>query len=71
MLNKYVLVDIIFIVGTAILLVVLNEFDKMDIVKTYAVPILYACYLMGRLSVKLVKKESSNQESKMDSSLER
>jgi Ca2+/Na+ antiporter len=71
MLNKYVLVDIAFIVGTAIVLIVLNEFDKMDIVKIYAVPILYACYVLGRVSVKLVKKEPSSQESKLHSTIER
>jgi hypothetical protein len=68
-MNKYTLVDIAFIVGTAILLLVLNESGKMDIVKTYALPIFYGCYIMGRFSVKLVKKSTSEQDSKLESTI--
>ena len=70
MINKYAIVDAAFIVGTAVILVVLNEFGKMDIVKTYAVPILYGCYVMGRFSVKLVKKSAAKQEAKLTGTIE-
>ncbi|QHT69305.1 hypothetical protein GXP67_23030 [Rhodocytophaga rosea] len=71
MMNKYALVDAAFIVGTAVILLALNQFGKMDIVKTYAVPVMYGCYLIGRFSVKLVKKSASKQESKLESITER
>ena len=71
MMNKYALIDIAFIIGTAILLIVLNEFGKMDIIKTYAVPLFYGCYLIGRFSVKLVKKNTLKKEPKLQSAIEK
>lgn len=71
MIKKYALLDVAFIVGTAIALLVLNEFGQMDVIKTYAVPVFYGCYLMGRISFKLANKENSKQELKLKNSIEK
>lgn len=49
-MKKIRIADVVFIVTTAIALLLLNESGHMELVQSYAVPILYGSYLIGRLA---------------------
>ena len=49
-MRKIRITDVVFIVATAIALLLLNEAGHMELVQSYAVPILYGSYLLGRLA---------------------
>jgi len=49
-MRKIRIADVVFIVGSAIGLLLLNEAGHMELVQSYAVPLLYGSYLLGRLA---------------------
>jgi hypothetical protein len=49
-MRKIRITDVVFIVGSTIALLLLNEAGQMELVQSYSVPILYASYLLGRLA---------------------
>ncbi len=52
---KLPIFDIVVIIISAIILVMLSEFDLLETISTYMLPVLLAFYFLGQYSVKRVR----------------